>query len=237
MERELLFLHLILLNIVSLTVSHASLPILHLYISGSGNYSTNSSYQKNLVALLSNLSSGTDRYGFYNSSFGDNPDKVYAIVLCRGDVELHACRSCINDSTIKLPQLLPNNKGAIGWYDYCMLRYSNDSINGIVATDPRNLMVNGRDALSMNDFKQAVSRLLDNLRSQAASGGAHCKFVTGNTSGTRTIVSLRRFQLLHHQPHQGSIWSIKIFRDYSVSKLQVSETARLDLICSFVSSD
>ncbi|KAF7139233.1 hypothetical protein RHSIM_Rhsim07G0196400 [Rhododendron simsii] len=96
-----------------------------------------------------------------------------------GDVELHTCRSCINDSTIKLPQLLPNTKGAIGWYDYCMLHYSNESIKGIVATDPHYLMVNGRDALSMNDFKQAVNRMC----SQAASGGAHCKFATGNTSG------------------------------------------------------
>ncbi|KAI8548191.1 hypothetical protein RHMOL_Rhmol07G0253600 [Rhododendron molle] len=180
--RELLFLHLILINIVSLTVSQPDF-LNYTYISESGNYSPDSKYQTNLNTLLSNLSSNTDRYGFYNSSFGENPDKVYAIVLCRGDVELDTCRSCINDSTIKLPQLLPNNKGAIGWYDYCMLHYSNQSINGIVATDPSYLMVNGRDALSMNDFKQAVWSLFDNLRGQAASGGARRKFATGNTSG------------------------------------------------------
>ncbi|KAG5541644.1 hypothetical protein RHGRI_021472 [Rhododendron griersonianum] len=180
--RELLFLHLILVNIVSLTVSQPDF-LNYTYISESGNYSPDSKYQTNLNTLLSNLSSSTDRYGFYNSSFGENPDKVYAIVLCRGDVELDTCRSCINDSTIKLPQLLPNNKGAIGWYDYCMLHYSNESINGIVATDPRYLMVNGRDALSMDDFKQAVRSLFDNLRSQAALGGARRKFATGNTPG------------------------------------------------------
>ncbi|XP_058224730.1 cysteine-rich receptor-like protein kinase 10 isoform X2 [Rhododendron vialii] len=180
--RDLLFLHLILVNIVSLTVSQPDF-LNYTYISESGNYSPDSKYQTNLNTLLSNLSSSTDRYGFYNSSFGENPDKVYAIVLCRGDVELDTCRSCINNSIIKLPQLLPNNKGAIGWYDYCMLHYSNKSINGIVATDPRYLMVNGRDALSMNDFKQAVRSLFNNLRSQAASGGARRKFATGNTSG------------------------------------------------------
>ncbi|KAF7114743.1 hypothetical protein RHSIM_RhsimUnG0078600 [Rhododendron simsii] len=146
-------------------------------------YSTNSTYQKNLVALLSSLSNSTDRYGFYSSSVGKNPDRVYAIVLCRGDVDLDSCRSCINDATMKLPQLLPNYKAAIGWYDLCMLRYSDKSIYGIEASSPTFFSGNQATAWSLNEFNQAVKSLLDGLRSQAASGGARRKFATNNKAG------------------------------------------------------
>ncbi|KAF7137814.1 hypothetical protein RHSIM_Rhsim07G0197600 [Rhododendron simsii] len=180
--RELLFLYLILLNILTLTVSQPDLQY-YFRISESGNYSTNSTYQRNLETLLSSLPSGTDRYGFYSSSFGEDPDRVNAIVLCRGDVDLNTCRRCIKDSTIKLPQLVPNYKGAIGWYDYCMLRYSNKSIYGIRATRPSYYMWNNENASSVNEFNLALRSLLDGLRSQAVSGGAHRKFATNNTVG------------------------------------------------------
>ncbi|KAF7139536.1 hypothetical protein RHSIM_Rhsim07G0196700 [Rhododendron simsii] len=180
--RELLFLYLILLNILTLTVSQPD--FLSYKVSGSGKYSTNSTYQTNLETLLSSLSSRTDSYGFYNSSFGENPDKVYAIVLCRGDVELHTCRSCINNATMKLPQLLPNYKGAIGWYDNCMLHYSDEFINSILAAYPSHFMIRtDKNASSVNDFNQALRSLLDGLRSKAASGGARRKFATNNTAG------------------------------------------------------
>ncbi|XP_058224723.1 cysteine-rich receptor-like protein kinase 44 isoform X2 [Rhododendron vialii] len=176
--REFLFLHLILVNIES-TLELGLWSDLTYFDTGSGNYSTNSTYQTNLNTLLSSLSSRTDGYGFYSSSFGDNPDKVYAIVLCRGDVELVTCRSCINNSTINLPQLLPNSKGAIGWYEQCMLRYSNKSMNGIKATHPYQVLYSGVNASSMEEFKQARGILLGDLRDKAASGGDLSKFATG----------------------------------------------------------
>ncbi|KAF7137830.1 hypothetical protein RHSIM_Rhsim07G0195900 [Rhododendron simsii] len=178
--RELLFLYLILINIES-TLELGLWSDLTYFDTGSGNYSTNSTYQTNLNTLLSSLSSRTNGYGFYSSSFGDNPDKVYAIVLCRGDVELHTCRSCINDSTIKLPQLLRNSKGAIGWYEKCMLRYSDKSMNGITATDPYQPLDSGTNvnASIMEEFKQARGILLGDLCNERASGGDLRKFATG----------------------------------------------------------
>ncbi|KAF7138457.1 hypothetical protein RHSIM_Rhsim07G0196100 [Rhododendron simsii] len=181
--RELLFLHLILVNIVStLTVSQPDF-LSYYNISESGNYSTNSTYQNNLVALLSSLSNSTDKYAFYSSSVGENSYRVYAIVLCRGDVDLDSCRGCINDATMKLPQLLPNYKAAIRWYDLCMLRYSDKSIYGIEASSPTFFSGNQATAWSVNEFNQAVKSLLDGLRSQAASGGARRKFATNNKAG------------------------------------------------------
>ncbi|KAF7139006.1 hypothetical protein RHSIM_Rhsim07G0195500 [Rhododendron simsii] len=180
--RVLLLLYLILLNIVTLTVSQPNF-LKYYYISGSGSYSTNSTYQKNLVALLSSLSNSTDKYGFYSSSVGENPDRVNAIVLCRGDVDLDTCRSCINNATMKLPQLLPNYKAAIGWYRYCMLRYSDESINSILATNPSHFIYTYVNASSVNEFNRVLRSLLDGLRSKAASGGARRKFATNDTAG------------------------------------------------------
>ncbi|KAF9672190.1 hypothetical protein SADUNF_Sadunf11G0014900 [Salix dunnii] len=65
-----------------------------------GNYTANSTYQRNLNSLLSSLASDTQiDYGFYNLSVGEFPDRVNAIALCRGDVNVDVCRSCVNDST------------------------------------------------------------------------------------------------------------------------------------------
>ncbi|KAL5579090.1 hypothetical protein UlMin_011532 [Ulmus minor] len=95
-----------------------------------GNYTTNSTYQTNLNNLLSTLPSNDDNNnGFYNSSSGNGSDEVYSIGLCRGDIKPDVCRSCLNDSTTRLTKLCPNQKEAIIWYDECLLRYSNKSLN------------------------------------------------------------------------------------------------------------
>ncbi|KAM4113990.1 hypothetical protein ACJW30_04G036700 [Castanea mollissima] len=90
------------------------------------NYTSNSTYKANLNHRLSSLSSNTEiDYGFYNSSYGQNPDKVYALGLCRGDVKPDL-----------LTQLCPNQKETIVWYDYCMLRSSLRNIFGIMENSP-----------------------------------------------------------------------------------------------------
>ncbi|KAF7150714.1 hypothetical protein RHSIM_Rhsim02G0112900 [Rhododendron simsii] len=117
--RNLVFLSHILLNVIGLSISQPDFLCVDCS-SGFGNYTANSLYQTNLKTLLSSLSSNTDSYGFYNSSLGENPDRVSAIVLCRGDVDLDTCRGCINNSTSKITQVCPNSKMAVGWYDLCM---------------------------------------------------------------------------------------------------------------------
>ncbi|KAL7212051.1 hypothetical protein ACSBR2_014835 [Camellia fascicularis] len=102
-----------------------------------------------------------------------------SIVLCRGDVQLETCRSCINEATSKLIQVCPNQKEAIGWYELCMLRYSNNSINGTVTDNPPffqpnpNYVTNTR----LDQFNNDLRTLLDKLRSQASSGDHRRKFV------------------------------------------------------------
>ncbi|CAL5409664.1 unnamed protein product [Camellia sinensis] len=189
-----LFLSLILTNLVGLTIAQPDL--LFNSCTETSNYTSNSTYQTNLNTLLSSLSSNTDKYGFYSSSVGENSDRVNAIVLCRGDVQLETCRSCINNATSKLMQVCPNQKEAIGWYELCMLRYSNYYINGTVTDNPPFFQPNQNYVknTSLEQFNNDLRTLLDSLRSQASSGDLRRKFAAGNTTAPefKTIYGLEQ---------------------------------------------
>ena len=135
-----------------------------------GNYTTNSTYHTNLNTLLT--SNKEINYGFYNSSYGINSDKVNAIGLCRGDLKPKDCRNCLQNSTVFLTQLCQNRKQAIGWYDddRCMLRYSNRSIFGLYDIGPYYEAWSLKTATNEDEFDKVRKQLLDNLRNRAASG-------------------------------------------------------------------
>ncbi|CAN2060895.1 unnamed protein product [Malus fusca] len=160
----------------------------HFCINESGNYTTNSAYQTNLNRLLSSLPSNEsgNGYGFYNASYRLNwsNEHIYVIGLCRGDVKAEDCRSCLNNSRYDLPQLCPNQKEAIGWYDNCMLRYSNRSLYGVMETSPSFYMwnINNISSSGLDGFNQELWKLLESTTSEAAAGGPLRKFAFGNTN-------------------------------------------------------
>ncbi|CAL9001530.1 unnamed protein product [Prunus brigantina] len=145
-----------------------------------GNYTTNSTYQTNLNTLLSSLSSPSNNgngYGFYNSSYGEKPDQVYAIGLCRGDVTVDFCRGCLSNATQQLTQGCPNQKEAFGVIEQCTLRYSNRSIYGAMETFPPLMWYNAQNVPSdVDGFSQELNTLLEDLRGQAAGNGSLRKF-------------------------------------------------------------
>ncbi|KAL9317362.1 hypothetical protein ACSQ67_013879 [Phaseolus vulgaris] len=156
----------------------------HFCLSDEGSFTANSTYHTNLNTLLSNLTSNTQiDYGFYNLSYGENSDKVYAIGVCRGDVKPDECRSCINNSTVLLTQLCQNQKEAIGWYDKCMLRYSNRSIFGLMETSPLFYTLEFVNATNVDQFNQVLDNLVSNLTGiAAASGDSRHKYAAGNST-------------------------------------------------------
>ncbi|XP_010089692.2 cysteine-rich receptor-like protein kinase 26 [Morus notabilis] len=160
-----------------------------------GNYTGNSTYQTNLRTVLSSIVSN-DRIGaFYRpSSYGGNPDVVYATGLCRGDLKLEECRSCLNDSRHLLTQHCPKQKEAVGWYGKCTLRYSNRYIFGINEEDPGIILWNRQNASSDAEaFNQRLMDVVDVLRSRAAGGNSSLKFAAGSAnapSNFQTIYAL-----------------------------------------------
>ncbi|KAM4113989.1 hypothetical protein ACJW30_04G036600 [Castanea mollissima] len=188
---KLLFLSAICIFIAQ---AFAQPNFLYHFCLDNGNYTSNSTYKANLNQLLSSLSSNTEiDYGFYNSSYGQNPDKVYAIGLCRGDVKPDVCRSCLNNATNLLPLLCPNQKEAIGGYDYCTLRYTFRDIFGIMEDSPALYMWNNNNvSANVDQFNQDLRTLLDSQRVQAAKGGSLRKFAAGNATApnNQTLYSL-----------------------------------------------
>ena len=164
------------------------------YCLGKGNYISNGTYNTNLKQVLSSLSSNTEiDYGFYNISYGKSPDEVYSLGLCRGDAKPDICRSCLNNTTNLLPQRCPNQKEAIGWSDYCMLRYSFRDIFGIKEINPPVYNCSGNNiSANYDQFSQDLRTLLDSQRGRAAAGGSLRKFAAGNATATnnRTLYSL-----------------------------------------------
>ncbi|KAJ3670469.1 hypothetical protein LUZ60_010793 [Juncus effusus] len=95
-------------------------------ICGSTNYTANSTYESNLNILFSSLYTET-AVGFSETSIGAVPNKIDGLFLCRGDVNSSACGSCLNQSFEDVSSLCPYAREAVIYYDFCLLRYSNQN--------------------------------------------------------------------------------------------------------------
>ncbi|XP_050366618.1 cysteine-rich receptor-like protein kinase 44 [Argentina anserina] len=161
-------------------------------INDKGNYTAGSVYQKNLYKFLSSLGNNKRSNGYglymYNSSFDqDNnvADNVYVIGLCRPDLYPNASLSIFNESAHNLTRACPNQKEAVIWNEYCMVRYSNRSFHGLELSpsyhrsSTKNL--SSSDIYSFNDF---LVEVIGGLKIQAAAGGLQKKFAVENKRAT-----------------------------------------------------
>lgn len=80
-------------------------------------FSANSTYKRNLDTVLSALSSNTSDYvrGFTSVERGSS-DRIYGLLLCRGDQSPDSCRACVLDGTQRILQRCPMDKGSTMWY-------------------------------------------------------------------------------------------------------------------------
>ncbi|KAL1537398.1 cysteine-rich receptor-like protein kinase 44 [Salvia divinorum] len=157
-----------------------------------GNYSSNSAYSANLNTTLSSLATNIGNDGFYNASAGQGPDRVNAITLCIGDVQLSDCRECVQRAGAELMDSCPVQKQALSWDDNCTLRYSNATVYGTLVTAPAYGVVNTQNVTSPERFREALTELLVDLQGRAAGGSFPRKVAAGYTTGPdyQTIFSM-----------------------------------------------
>ncbi|CAL9015225.1 unnamed protein product [Prunus brigantina] len=188
-SRSLLFfinLAIIILNLVAPTISEDDGPCTPTAdycwkCSDTGTYTARDKYQENLNILLYSLSSNTQiNSGFYNSSRGQDPNKINAIALCRGDLPLESCQDCLYKSTYILLDNCPTHKEAIIWAERCMVRYSNKLIFGIEQTDPLKHLPSPNYPRNPKQFEPVLTHLLGNLSDTAASRNSLKKFAAGH---------------------------------------------------------
>ncbi|XP_021852957.2 cysteine-rich receptor-like protein kinase 10 isoform X2 [Spinacia oleracea] len=142
------------------------------------NYTINSVYQKNLNLLFSDLSSKTSTQKFYNSTIGDDPDKVYGLYQCREDVSLEICRQCIKEATQKIVQVCPLKKEAIVWYLECMLRYSKSSIFSLLDMSVHDYKHSSIGVSNYSQFSPVLASEMDKVIDQAALSTSSGHFAT-----------------------------------------------------------
>ncbi|RHN51944.1 putative protein kinase RLK-Pelle-DLSV family [Medicago truncatula] len=129
-----------------------------LYSNCSTNRTTaNSTFQTNLMTLLSSLSSkATGNTEFYNIT-GNPSDSVYGLFMCRGDVTFQICDECIVNATQKLSLDCPLSKQAVIYYENCMVRYSNESFFSTVDTNPSFVMCKSANVSNTTSFEPLLS--------------------------------------------------------------------------------
>ncbi|XP_047150682.1 cysteine-rich receptor-like protein kinase 10 [Vigna umbellata] len=92
-------------------------------------------YQTNLDGMLRWASSDAATSKGYNYKRIGKTSPVYGLYDCRGDVVGYFCQFCVSIAAKEAPQHCPNRVSAMVWYDFCVLRYSNESFYGTVLTN------------------------------------------------------------------------------------------------------
>ncbi|GKD45658.1 putative receptor-like protein kinase [Tanacetum coccineum] len=93
------------------------------------------------------------------------------------------CVRVLNDSIVNVRQLCPNQKEAIIYYDYCLLKYSNQTILGIDQPKPYIFISNVQNSSDKDRFNRALQTLFDDLIPKAAAGNSLLKFAVWNVTG------------------------------------------------------
>lgn len=135
-----------------------------------GNYTAGSNYQSNLnqlsAALPRKASSSTTL--FATGTAGTAPDMVYALALCRGDINASACNDCVTTGFQDAQYLCAFGKDATVYYDSCLLRFSNTNFIANTDNDVSLILMNTKNFTESADAMRLVLFTLLNATAQDA---------------------------------------------------------------------
>ncbi|PAN14290.1 hypothetical protein PAHAL_2G397900 [Panicum hallii] len=149
----------------------------------SGNYTANSTYQRNLARLAAALprNASASPALFAKGSVGSVPDIAYALALCRGDgANATACSACVATAFQDAQQLCAFGKDATVYYDACYLRFSNRNFLDDTASNNNELiLMNTQNVSSPVEAFDAAVRVLLNATGDYAAANSTRLFATG----------------------------------------------------------
>ncbi|KAM6572710.1 hypothetical protein CsatA_016790 [Cannabis sativa] len=164
----------LLFSLIFLHAATATDPLFH-FCFNKENFTSNSPFAANLNELLNNrLPIKVPPTGFGVSSTGqgggngNDSSQVNGLGLCRGDVSTENCKTCVLEAAKELQQRCPYNKGAVVWYDNCLLKYSDDNFFGQIDNSNRFYMWNVQDVDNAESFNPKVKELLSGLSYKAS---------------------------------------------------------------------
>lgn len=132
------------------------------------SYTDNSRFHKNLGDLLISLPSNASVSKYYNTSTGNDPDRVYGLYMCFDYVANEMCRRCINTAQSDMLTLCPHSKEAVVWEDSCLLRYSNENFFGRLNVRDNIADENSQNISDPKKFESVLNETLNRLAKQAA---------------------------------------------------------------------
>ncbi|XP_049936333.1 uncharacterized protein LOC116263652 [Nymphaea colorata] len=99
----------------------------------SATFTAKSTYQQNLNELLLHLTEYGPMAGFSMATKGTDPDQVYGLVLCRGDISSADCKNCLGFAATASTSSCRLGKSAVVYMEKCFLRYDNTNFFGRVS--------------------------------------------------------------------------------------------------------
>ncbi|KAL6197580.1 hypothetical protein ACLB2K_033188 [Fragaria x ananassa] len=183
---ELLLLCSFIITLLCDHLAYADPP--YKLCSNSSFYSDNSTFAENLNTLLNSLPSNASVSKLYNTSFGNEPDKVFAIYMCLNYLDLSSCHGCINMAQQDIANICPNSKEAVVWEDDCQLRYSNQNFFGRLNVDDNIPLANTKNISAPENFETVVNKTLSELAKQAAFNQSLNMYATGEVAFQDKIV-------------------------------------------------
>jgi hypothetical protein len=147
-------------------------------------FEPNSTFAANLnriaATLPSNASTSPDLYA--TASAGAVPERVWAMALCRGDVNATECRDCLTQAFRDVQALCSMDKDASIYYNPCTLHYSDvhtlpsDDVGPI--TDAYPVLNNGNVTSDPARYSRVQGDLLNATADHAAFNSTR-RFATG----------------------------------------------------------
>ncbi|XP_049936933.1 cysteine-rich receptor-like protein kinase 25 isoform X2 [Nymphaea colorata] len=148
----------------------------------STNYTINSNFAMNLNRLFSTLTANAPATGFYTDAVGQGVDRVYGLILCRGDLSAGDCGNCATTAPMELMKLCPRRRRGTIWYDECFLRYKDSNFIGNVTMDSGFCMwklANNSDPVL---FDHQAGQLMRSLSASVLSNRTGLMFASGEIS-------------------------------------------------------
>ncbi|KAL4628525.1 hypothetical protein ACB092_05G245400 [Castanea dentata] len=159
--------------------------------SDTGNYAVTSPFQNNLNNILHSLSSNASISKFYNTSTGNDTDRVYGLYMCLDYVTNESCHDCITAASHDMLKLCPSTTEAVVWEEICQLRYSKISFFGILDVTGNIPLDNKKNNSQPELFKSIVNVTLNALAYQAAFNLSANMYATGEAAfQDKTIYAL-----------------------------------------------
>ncbi|OVA13144.1 Protein kinase domain [Macleaya cordata] len=163
--------------------------------SSTSNYTSNSSFESNLLSLLKSLPSKTSLSGIYNTSIGTTvADTVYGLALCRGDITLEDCQNCIGNASRGIIEECPTGKDATVFYESCQVRYSDQNFFSSMVYAGKSPTWNNtkQNILDPEQYSVILRSLMTNISNRAAFDPSNSMFATGeaNLTSSHTLYVL-----------------------------------------------